>query len=417
MTKSRTTNEHNWSAIVGITTAARSVRRTVFPRPKMGGGPSPQPMPSTTPGIAILGAGIFAKEAHLPALLALGSDAPPLHAVYSRSEKSSHEFADAAVELGLSPAPAIYHDGDPSMDLDALLARSDITAVIVVLPITLQPSIVRKALAAGKHVLSEKPVAPDVAGGISLIKEYNEKYRKNLVWRVAENYEAEPGFRTAGELIAAGKIGKVNFFKAVVMNYIDVDNKYYKTPWRTVPDYQGGFLLDGGVHTIAVLRTMLPEPLTHLSSFASLNHEYLKPHDTINAVAKAGSHFHGIVELSFGAPTKSTPSSDAFTITGSEGWMTVNFTDVEGTGQVLRIRIKRVVKVEGKPTEEVEEVIDKPIKGVQAEFGSFFDAISGKEALDIGDPLGALNDVAFIQAGLNSGGELVDLVKLVSEGK
>ncbi|KAF7356356.1 GFO-IDH-MocA domain-containing protein [Mycena venus] len=323
-------------------------------------------------------------------------DAPPLHAVYSRSEKSSYEFADAAVELGLSPAPAIYHDGDPSMDLDALLARSGITAVIVVLPIALQPSIVRKALAAGKHVLSEKPVAPDVAGGISLIKEYNEKYRENLVWRVAENYEAEPGFRTAGELIAAGKIGKINFFKAV---------------------YQGGFLLDGGVHTIAVLRTMLPEPLTHLSSFASFNHEYLKPHDTINAVAKAGSHFHGIVELSFGAPTKSTPSSDAFTITGSEGWMTVNFTNVEGTGQVLRIRIKRVVKFEGKPTEEVEEVIDKPIKGVQAEFGSFFDAISGKEALDIGDPLGALNDVAFIQAGLNSGGELVDLVKLVSEGK
>lgn len=155
--------------------------------------------------------------------------------MYSRSEKSSHEFSDAAAAaLGLTPA--IYHDGDPAMNLDALLARADITAVIVVLPITLQPSIILKALAAGKHVLSEKPVAPDVAGGISLISTYNEKYRKNLVWRIAENYEAEPGFRKAGELIATGKIGKVNFFRAVVMNYIDVDNKWYKTPWRTVPD-------------------------------------------------------------------------------------------------------------------------------------------------------------------------------------
>ncbi|KAJ7464635.1 oxidoreductase family protein [Mycena latifolia] len=374
-------------------------------------------MPTSIPGIAILGAGIFAKEAHLPALLALASDAPPLRAVYSRSEKSSHEFSDAAAAVGLSPAPAIYHDGDPSMDLDALLARSDITAVIVVLPITLQPSIILKALAAGKHVLSEKPVAPDVAGGISLINTYTEKYKKNLVWRVAENFEAEPGFRAAGEAIVAGKIGKVNFFKAVVTNYIDVDNKYYKTPWRTIPDYQGGFLLDGGVHTIGALRTMLPQPLTHLSSFASLNHEYLKPHDTIHAVAKAGSAFHGIVELSFGFPTKSVPSSNAFVITGSEGWMTVNFAKAEGTGSVVRIVIKRAVKVEGKPTEEVEEVVDIPQKGVEAEFASFFDAVAGKQTLDLGNPLGALNDVAFIQAGLNSGGELVDLGKLVSEGK
>jgi hypothetical protein len=140
------------------------------------------------------------------------------------------------VARGLAPAPAIYHDGDASADLDALLARADITVVVVVLPITLQPSIILKALAAGKHVLSEKPVAPDVAGGIGLIATYDEKYKKNLVWRVAENFEAEPGFRAAGEAIKAGKIGKVTFFKAVVTNYVDVDNKYYKTPWRTVPD-------------------------------------------------------------------------------------------------------------------------------------------------------------------------------------
>ncbi|KAJ7735652.1 oxidoreductase family protein [Mycena maculata] len=373
-------------------------------------------MSTTTSGIAILGAGIFAKEAHLPALSALGSDSLPLLAVYSRSEKSSRECSAAAAELGLGPAPAIYHDGDPSVNLDALLARPDITAVIVVLPITLQPSVILKALAAGKHVLSEKPVAPDVAGGISLIKAYNEKYKKNLVWRVAENFEAEPGFRAAGELIAAGKIGKVSFFKAVVTNHVDVDNKYYKTPWRTIPDYQGGFLLDGGVHTVGALRTMLPEPLTHLSSFASLNHEHLKPHDTIHAVAKAGSHFHGIVELTFGMPTKSTPASDLFVITGSEGWLSVNFAKADGAS-VLRLTIKRAVKVEGKPTEEVVEVVDQPARGVEAEFASFFDAIAGKETLNLGDPLEALKDVAFIQAGLNSGGELIDLTKLVSEGK
>jgi predicted dehydrogenase len=176
--------------------------------------------------------------AHLPALAALGSAAPKLRAVYSRSEKSAHELADAAVAaLNLTETPAIHHDGDPSKNLDALLARSDITTVIVALPITLQPEIILKSLAAGKHVLSEKPVAPDVAQGLDLIKKYNSQYKgKGLIWRIAENFEAEPGYRAAGAAIAAGKIGKIIFFKTTVVNYIDKESKWYKTPWRTVPD-------------------------------------------------------------------------------------------------------------------------------------------------------------------------------------
>ena len=176
--------------------------------------------------------------AHLPALAAQGGAAPHLKAVYSRSEKSAKDIADAAaVTLNLAQSPSIYHDGDASSNLDALLARGDIAAVIVVLPITMQPEIVLKALAAGKHVLSEKPVAPDVAQGLALIKTYRELYQpKGLIWRVAENYEAEPGYRKAGEIIRSGRIGDVIFFKTVVVNYIDKESKWYKTPWRTIPD-------------------------------------------------------------------------------------------------------------------------------------------------------------------------------------
>ncbi|KAF7309985.1 GFO-IDH-MocA domain-containing protein [Mycena indigotica] len=369
------------------------------------------------PGLAILGAGIFAKEAHLPAIHALGGDAPPLLAVYSRSEKTAKDCAQHATSLGITPAPAIYHDGDESSNLDALFARADVTSVIVALPITLQPAIILKALAAGKHVLSEKPVAPDVASGIELIKIYQEKYKHNLVWRVAENYEAESGFRAAGELIKADRIGKVTFFKATVTNHIEVTNQYYKTPWRTVPEYQGGFLLDGGVHTIGALRTVLPHPLTHLSAFASLNFEYLKPHDTIHAVVQSDGNFHGIVELSFGAPTKTNPTIDQYVITGTNGWITLNFKRIDNKS-VLRLVLHHVVKDgEGKKVKEEEEVMDLPVKGVQAELASFLEKVAGQETMNIGDPLEALRDVAFIEAGLNSNGVLVDLIKLVTEGK
>lgn len=180
----------------------------------------------------------YTSTAHLPALAALGQSAPILRAVYSRSEKTAREVADAAaVALPNNDPPAIYHDADRSSNLDALLARSDITAVVIALPISAQPAIVIKCLAAGKHVLSEKPVAPDVKQGLDLIKTYNSEYKsKGLVWRVAENFEAEPGYRAAGAAIAAGKIGKVMFFKAVVLNSVDKESKWYKTPWRTIPD-------------------------------------------------------------------------------------------------------------------------------------------------------------------------------------
>lgn len=212
-------------------------------------------MPSPI-NIAILGAGIFVKEgenrtwqhyiecslvessAYIPALAALGDAAPILKAVYSRSEHSARETADVAIDvLRLTSSPKVYHDDDKSSDLDVLLARPDIDAVIVALPITLQPSIILKALHAGKHVLSEKPVAADVQAGISLIKTYKERYKQQgLIWRVAENFEAEPGFRAAAEVIQAGKIGRVVQFRAVVENFIDQESKWYKTAWRTIPD-------------------------------------------------------------------------------------------------------------------------------------------------------------------------------------
>ena len=110
------------------------------------------------------------------------------------------------------------------------------------------------------------------------------------------------------------------------------------------------------------------------------------------------------------SPTASKPVPDGITITGSDGWLSATTIYAEG---VVRITIKSVVHAEGKPDEEREEIIDEPIQGVQRELESFFAATKGADD-GLGDPLGALRDVAFIQAGLDSNGTLVDLEKLIS---
>ena len=206
------------------------------------------------------------KTAYLPALAALGNRAPPLKAVYSRSEKSARDLVHKAVIiLKLKTAPSIYHDGDESANLDVLLARQDITGILIALPITVQQTYILKSLAAGKHVLSEKPVAPDVQKGLEFINTYDRLYKdKGLIWRIAEDFEAEPGYRAAADAIRSGKIGRVIFFKSLANIYMDKDSKYYQTPWRKIPgvsllrfiifcvspalsqiitQYQGGFLV------------------------------------------------------------------------------------------------------------------------------------------------------------------------------
>ena len=86
--------------------------------------------------LALLGAGIFATDDYLPALAALENTFDVV-AVYSRTQES------AAALVGRLDRPA-----DIYTDLVAVLAREDVEAVAIVLPIFLLPAIVEMALAA-----------------------------------------------------------------------------------------------------------------------------------------------------------------------------------------------------------------------------------------------------------------------------
>ena len=86
--------------------------------------------------IALIGAGIYARDAHAPALLRL-RDRFQVAAVCARSLAS----ADAL-------AARFGSDVDRCTDIPALLARDDIDAVDIVLPVPVQAEVVAQALAA-----------------------------------------------------------------------------------------------------------------------------------------------------------------------------------------------------------------------------------------------------------------------------
>ncbi|KAA8900173.1 hypothetical protein FN846DRAFT_959389 [Sphaerosporella brunnea] len=332
--------------------------------------------PSAPLRIALLGSGIFAREQHLPAILSTPS--LQLIALYSRTLASASSLAST-----LPFSVSIYTSETTSADLSALLSRGDIDAVILGLPIPLQPSIIRACLLANKPVLSEKPVAASLSSARELI---TFARTQQPLWGVAENFRFQASWAYARSRIA--ELGRVLGFTVRIASMIDPDsNRYYGTEWRKAPKYQGGFILDGGVHFVASLRMLLSgagEEVEKVSAFSACNMEYLKPVDTISAVVRTKKGTTGTLQISFG----STEKLFEFTV-ACEGGVVV----VGGGGRVS------VKDREG--NEEVKEFLDD--RGIKEEFAAFAEGVRKGELHPDQTPEEALKDLELIEKLLLSG--------------
>ena len=72
--------------------------------------------------------------------------------------------------------------------MDALFADPDVDAVLLVLPIPMMPAAVESALRAGKHVLSEKPAAPNLDAALHLLTLLHTLGPRAPAWIVLENW-------------------------------------------------------------------------------------------------------------------------------------------------------------------------------------------------------------------------------------
>jgi predicted dehydrogenase len=243
--------------------------------------------------LALIGAGIFARDAHLPSLLR-HPDQFVIVAIYSRTMTNAQSLAQQ-----IPYTVAIY------TELEPLLARPDIDAVDVLLPIMALPAAVRQALKVGKHVLSEKPVAPDVATGRQLLADYAQMNTSspNLIWMVGENWRYEDTFLQAADIVHRGLIGTPLTCHWAIYTPITAKSKYYHTLWRRDSSSPGGFLMDGGIHHMAALRLILGE-ITQVSAIMRQNSPDLPPADTVAATLTFANGVTGayLATYAIGAP-------------------------------------------------------------------------------------------------------------------
>lgn len=141
--------------------------------------------------------------------------------------------ADALASLSTGSID-VYYDSPsrPNHSLEDLLSREDIKAVIICLPIMVQPDVIKKAIQAGKHVLSEKPIGPDMRTSRGLIAAHGSMPTPTL-WGVGENVRfLEAVSHGCRKLKETG--GDVVTFSLNFYTYVRDDDKYFQAAWYAV---------------------------------------------------------------------------------------------------------------------------------------------------------------------------------------
>ncbi len=181
----------------------------------------------------ILGAAKFAQNHMGPAIHA--AKGAELAALATSSEEKAAGFRAFAPGLRL-------HDS-----YEALLADPGIDAVYIPLPNTLHLEWSLKAIAAGKHVLTEKPMTMRAAEFDQLIAARDASGRV-----VAEAYMIvhHPQWQKARDLIAEGAIGRLEH----VDTAFSYDNRTEPGNIRNRPETGGGGIRDIGVYTYGSVR-------------------------------------------------------------------------------------------------------------------------------------------------------------------
>lgn len=184
-------------------------------------------------GVALIGAGAFgarraaAVAANPRSALAIIADPAP---------ERARVLADSVAALAVTDWPEAIN-------------REDVGAVIVATPTHIAPKIALAALAAGKHVLVEKPfgrTANEILPAVELASE------RRLALKVGYNHRYHPALAKAHELSAQGAIGRPLFLRCV---YGHGGRPGYEHEWRSRPEISGGGeLLDQGVHALDLFR-------------------------------------------------------------------------------------------------------------------------------------------------------------------
>jgi len=213
-------------------------------------------------GVGMIGFGFIGKvHAHAHRALPLFFDPPAartkLVGVCTTSEATGQK---AQVQADFE-----FH----TTDHRALLDREDIDLIHICTPNDAHFSAARDAIAAGKHIYCDKPLALNVTEAVEL---WSLAEAAPVVHQMTFNYRFVPAILRAVELIDAGFLGDLFSFRSAYLHagYISPNRPF---SWRTdFAQSGGGAIMDLGAHVIDLTRFLLDRPaVTRGGPFAEVS--------------------------------------------------------------------------------------------------------------------------------------------------
>ena len=126
--------------------------------------------------------------------------------------------------------------------LEELLRDKSVELVTIAVPNDLHKPLAIQCMAAGKNVISEKPVTVSSADLQEMI---DASHRYNKLFTVHQNRRWDCDYLMMKQVYASGELGEVTAVESRIHGSRGIPGD-----WRGMPEHGGGMILDWGVHLI-----------------------------------------------------------------------------------------------------------------------------------------------------------------------
>ncbi len=279
------------------------------------------------------------------------------HARQMAALSEIHLAAACDVDEARARATAAAAGGDVRVytEVDRLLEQADIPAVIVATPNFTHKDLVLRALAAGKDVFCEKPMALTVADCDEMIAAAERAGRKLMVGQVLRLMTV---YATVRRLVAEGTIGAPRVMR-VLRSGGRVAGAARPAPasWRARRELTGGILFEVHVHEFDLMRSLLGEALEVLAMAENFFHPERDYEDHVVVTLRFRSGGLGVLEAGSAHAIGTTEGI----VSGEKGSIAYNAS-----------RNSVVYRLAEPGAEPVEVPVERDAgKGIQSELSSF----------------------------------------------
>jgi UDP-N-acetyl-2-amino-2-deoxyglucuronate dehydrogenase len=199
------------------------------------------------------------------------------------SDATADELADVVVDELRADRPRVFaHLGD--------MIREDAAELVVICtPSGLHIDLAEEALAAGLHVVIEKPLDVDLARGRRIAELAREAAERGILSTVISQHRFNPSSVVVDRAVRSGRLGRLTSAVASAPWWRS-QGFYDSGHWRGTWDLDGGgALMNQGVHTLDLLVSYLGRPVEVYAQTALLAHDGIEVEDVAVAVIRFAS--------------------------------------------------------------------------------------------------------------------------------